>query len=159
MLFRSENRHLEIGEISRSLKELARELNIAVVALSQLSRGVEARENKRPTLSDLRESGNIEQDADVVLLMYREDYYIALNQIKPQNAVYGSFYESSINEKNKKLSPSLVDIAVAKNRNGESGNFVLMFFKAISKFDDLDLPTLSIVRNLQKSHHERKSPK
>lgn len=156
---RHENRHLEIGEISRSLKELARELNIAVVALSQLSRGVEARENKRPTLSDLRESGNIEQDADVVLLMYREDYYIALNQIKPQNAVYGSFYESSINEKNKKLSPSLVDIAVAKNRNGESGNFVLMFFKAISKFDDLDLPTLSIVRNLQKSHHERKSPK
>lgn len=154
---RHENRQIEISEISRSLKELARELNIAVVALSQLSRGVESRENKRPTLSDLRESGSLEQDADVVLLMYREDYYIALNQMKPQNAVYGNFYESSINEKNKKLSPSLVDISVAKNRNGEGGNFVLMFFKAISKFDDLDLPTLSIVRNLQKSHHDRKT--
>ncbi len=152
---RHENRQLEVSEIARSLKELARELDIAVVALSQLSRAVDARENKRPTLSDLRESGSIEQDADVVLLMYREDYYIGLNQIKPQNAVYGNFYESSINEKNKKLSPSLVDINVAKNRNGEDGIFILMFFKAISKFADLDLPTLAIVKSLQKSHLER----
>ncbi|HDR3524584.1 replicative DNA helicase [Bacillus pacificus] len=105
------NRFQEISEISRKLKLLARELNVCVVALSQLSRSVESRQDKRPLLSDLRETGQIEQDADVIMLMYREDYY-----------------------DKETMQKELTEIHVAKHRNGPVGSFKLRFFKEFGRF-------------------------
>jgi replicative DNA helicase len=110
-----ENRQQEISEISRSLKALARELQIPVIAISQLSRAVESRESRRPQLSDLRESGAIEQDADVVVLLMREDYY----EPKPENL-------------------GLAEINIAKQRNGPTGQFKLRFFKEYIRFENLE---------------------
>ncbi len=109
--FRSENRVQEISSISRGLKALARELNVPVLALSQLSRGVEARSDKRPILSDLRESGALEQDADVVMFIYRDE-----------------LYNENTERKN------LADIIVAKHRNGPTGNVTLYFKKELAQF-------------------------
>jgi replicative DNA helicase len=109
------NRVNEISEISRSLKALARELHVPIIALSQLSRAVEQRPNKIPILSDLRESGAIEQDADVVMMMYREDYY-----------------EEDSDR------PGLTDIYIRKHRNGKTGRVELMFKKEQMKFYDID---------------------
>ncbi len=111
---RIDGRQQEVSDISRMLKAAARELNCPVIALSQLSRAVEARTEKKPQLSDLRDSGAIEQDADVVLLLYREDYY-------------------SDNENND-LQDSKADIRVAKNRNGSTGVFHLTFRREITRF-------------------------
>lgn len=111
---RSENRQQEISEISRSLKAMARELNVPVIAVSQLSRAVEQRTPKRPQLSDLRESGAIEQDADLVLLIYREDYY-------------------NLNTSKK----GIAEIIVAKQRNGPIGTVELMFQKDYARFENL----------------------
>ncbi len=108
---RNDSRQQEISEISRSLKSLARELNVPVVALSQLSRGVEARTNKRPMLSDLRESGSLEQDADIVAFLYREDYY---------------------NHETEK--PNITEIIVAKHRNGPVDTVELYFQKEFTRF-------------------------
>ncbi|MCB0044087.1 MAG: replicative DNA helicase [Caldilineaceae bacterium] len=113
---RSENRQQEISYISRSLKGLARELNVPVLALSQLSRAVESRADKRPMLSDLRESGSIEQDADVVLFIYREDYYI--EDTDRQN---------------------IADVIVAKHRHGSTGTISLFFRKELTQFRDLEI--------------------
>ena len=113
---RNENRQQEISYISRSLKALARELNVPILALSQLSRAVEARSDKRPMLSDLRESGSIEQDADVVLFIYREDYY--LEDSDRQN---------------------IADVLVAKHRHGSTGNVSLYFRKELTQFRDLEI--------------------
>ena len=109
------NRVQEISEISRSLKNLARELHLPIIALSQLSRAVESRPSKIPQLSDLRESGAIEQDADVVLMMYREDYY-----------------EEDTDRK------GLTDIFIRKHRNGPTGHIELMFEKEKMRFFDLE---------------------
>ncbi|ERK57074.1 replicative DNA helicase [Gemella bergeri ATCC 700627] len=117
---RTDNRQQEVSEISRSLKQMARELECPVIALSQLSRGVESRQDKRPMMSDLRESGSIEQDADIVSFLYRGDYY--------RNA---DTDESEIQEHN---DVSTVEVIVAKNRNGQTGTAELAFMKRYNKF-------------------------
>jgi replicative DNA helicase len=112
--FGAENRQQEISDISRSLKALARELNIPVIAISQLSRAVELRTDHRPQLSDLRESGAIEQDADVVVLIMREEYY------NPTQDNQG-----------------LAEIIIAKQRNGPVGSMKLAFIKEYTRFENL----------------------
>lgn len=108
------NRFQEISEISRKLKLLARDLNVCIVALSQLSRSVESRQDKRPLLSDLRETGQIEQDADVIMLMYREDYY-----------------------DKETMQKEMTEIHVAKHRNGPVGSFKLRFLKEFGRFVEI----------------------
>lgn len=117
---KGDNRQQEIAEISRGLKSLARELNCPIICLSQLSRLVERRPDKHPMLSDLRESGAIEQDADIVLFIYREDYY--------QN--------EKDKEKNNVENP-VAEIAIAKHRNGQTGGVQLLFVKEHGYFDNL----------------------
>lgn len=114
---RSESRQQEVSEISRSLKQLARELEVPVIALSQLSRGVESRDDKHPRLSDLRESGAIEQDADIVLMLYRESYYDAkAKEIAAQN------------------NSETIEVNIAKHRNGDTGPFNLAFEPSTNAF-------------------------
>jgi replicative DNA helicase len=113
---RTDNRVQEISEISRGLKQLARELNVPVVALSQLSRAVESRSDHRPMLSDLRESGSIEQDADIVMFIYREDKYEEESEKK-----------------------GIAEIIIAKHRNGPVGSVNLRFFDRTARFADLEL--------------------
>jgi replicative DNA helicase len=113
---RSENRVQEISEISRGLKGLARELNVPVIALSQLSRAVETRSDHRPMLSDLRESGSIEQDADIVMFIYRDEKYDENSDKK-----------------------GIAEIIIAKHRNGPVGSINLRFFDRTARFADLEL--------------------
>ena len=112
---RNSTREQEIGEISRSLKILAKELNVPVIALSQLSRGVEKREEKRPMLSDLRESGSIEQDADMVLFLHRDDYY-----------------QDDAEKRN------IAEVIIAKHRAGSTGSVDLLWLPNYTKFTNLD---------------------
>jgi len=110
------NRQAEITDISRSLKKMAMELKVPVIALAQLSRGVEQREDKRPKMSDLRESGSIEQDADIVALLYRDDYYQAVKEL------------------GEAPDPSLSELIIGKHRNGSTGKIDLLFRKSTSTF-------------------------
>ena len=139
---RPENRVQEISNISRTLKSIAKELNIPVLALSQLSRAVEQREDKRPNLADLRESGSIEQDADVVMFVYREEYY--LNKGEPEQKEnetqekYNLRYEMW-QEKLKK-STGTAEVIIAKQRHGPVGIAQVGFEARFTRFMDLALP-------------------
>ncbi len=126
----NDNRVQEISEISRGLKQLAKELNVPVIGLSQLSRAVEQREDKRPQLSDLRESGSIEQDADIVLFIYREDYYLAAKQPGDDHPDFAAWQE----EMNRAYGRA--EVIVAKQRHGSTGKVRLKFESRITKFSD-----------------------
>ena len=120
----SENRVQEISEISRSLKGMARDLNIAVITCSQLSRGVEQRTGHRPVLSDLRDSGSIEQDADIVMFLHREDLYFTEDEWAQQFP-------------DRTYPRNITDLIVAKHRNGPTGNLQLLFRNNFVRFDSL----------------------
>ena len=126
----ADNRVQEISEISRGLKQLAKELNVPVIALSQLSRAVEQREDKRPQLSDLRESGSIEQDADIVLFIYREDYYLAAKQPDEDHPDFAAWQEEMGRAYGR------AEVIVAKQRHGATGKVRLKFDSRITKFTD-----------------------
>jgi replicative DNA helicase len=126
-----DNRVQEISEISRGLKQLAKELDVPVIALSQLSRAVEQREDKRPQLSDLRESGSIEQDADIVLFIYREDYYLAARQPADDHPEIDKWREEMARVY------GLAEIIVAKQRHGSTGKVRVKFDSRITKFSDI----------------------
>jgi replicative DNA helicase len=129
----SENRVQEISEITQGLKSIAKEFNIPVLALSQLSRAVEQREDKRPQLSDLRESGSIEQDADIVIFIYRESYYCERERPTDESS------EKFENWQNKmKAINNEVDIIIAKQRNGPIGNVKLYFEAEYTRFANYD---------------------
>ncbi|MEO8455829.1 MAG: replicative DNA helicase [Sphingomicrobium sp.] len=126
----NENRVQEISEISRGLKQLAKELDLPVIGLSQLSRAVEQREDKRPQLSDLRESGSIEQDADIVLFIYREDYYLAAKQPGDDHPDFAAWQEEMARAYGR------AEVIVAKQRHGSTGKVRLKFDSRITKFSD-----------------------
>lgn len=118
-----ENRQQEVSEISRQLKKLAKELHIPVIALSQLSRSVEQRQDKRPVLSDIRESGSIEQDADIVAFLYREDYYDRGDGDDEEEESAGK--------------DNIIEVIIEKNRSGARGTVELLFTKEFNKFSSI----------------------
>ena len=131
----AESRQQEVSEISRQLKKLAKELACPVIALSQLSRGVEQRQDKRPVLSDIRESGSIEQDADIVSFLYRDDY-TTREQGQEQDAGPGNGAPAQANEELPSLSE--VEVIIEKNRSGPRGTVRLLFNKTYNKFASID---------------------
>ncbi|MBO0707292.1 MAG: DnaB-like helicase C-terminal domain-containing protein, partial [Candidatus Dormibacteraeota bacterium] len=110
------NRVQEVSQISRSMKAIARELRVPIIACSQLSRAPEQRPDKRPILSDLRESGSIEQDADLVMFLYRDDYY----------------------NREKSEKPGVAEVIIAKHRNGPTGSIDLRFIRELTRFENID---------------------
>ena len=134
-----ENRVQEISEITQGLKSVSKELNVPILALSQLSRAVEQREDKRPHLADLRESGTIEQDADVVVFIYRQEYYEERSEPKSAGTESSvSFHERYLKwQENLKKCKNIADIIVAKQRHGPIGSLQLHFNSKFTKFSNL----------------------
>ena len=128
---RAENRVQEITEITKGLKALAKELNVPILALSQLSRGVDSRDDKRPVLSDLRESGSIEQDADVVMFVYREEYYLKSREPEAGTADHAKWFE-----KMEKVSRR-AEVLVEKHRHGATNKIDLFFDDRFTRFSNL----------------------
>jgi replicative DNA helicase len=129
----SENRVLEVGEITRGLKAIAKELAIPVIALSQLSRAVEQREDKRPQLSDLRESGSIEQDADVVMFVYREQYYVEREKPNESDAAKMAEWQNRMTSVH-----NVAEAVIGKQRHGPIGIVEMYFDAQYTRFKDLD---------------------
>ena len=126
-----EGRVQEISEITQGLKALAKELSVPVLALSQLSRAVEHRDDKKPQLADLRESGSIEQDADVVMFVYRETYYLERKEPRPATVEHAE-WQAKMNEVS-----NLAEIIIGKQRHGPTGNIMLEFEAMFTKFKDI----------------------
>jgi replicative DNA helicase len=137
---RPENRVLEISQITQGLKAIAKELNVPVIALSQLSRAVESRDDKRPQLSDLRESGTIEQDADVVMFVYRDEYY--LQQRTPKQTGFDSDdkFQTALDKWQQDMEQvhNKAELFIAKQRHGPTGKIDLFFEGEFTRFADLD---------------------
>ncbi len=127
----AEGRVQEVTEITTSLKALAKELNIPILALSQLSRSVENRDDKRPQLSDLRESGSIEQDADVVMFVFREEYYLRNKEPQPGSDEHFK-WQTAMDAVHGRA-----EIIVGKQRHGPTGTVVLQFKADVTRFSDL----------------------
>ncbi|MGE4295351.1 MAG: replicative DNA helicase [Campylobacterales bacterium] len=134
----NKDRHQEVSDISRGIKMLARELEMPILALSQLNRGLESRHDKRPMLADIRESGAIEQDADMIMFVYREDVYKAREEREKQKRAEseGKEYKTDFREK----AEEEAEIIIAKHRNGETGTVKMVFQKAFTRFVDADHP-------------------
>jgi len=137
---RPENRVQEISQITQALKAIAKELSVPVIALSQLSRQVENREDKRPQLSDLRESGSIEQDADMVMFVYRDDYYEKMREPKLATFDNDGKYEEALEAWKSRMEKAhnKADLIVAKQRHGPTGTIPLFFEAEFTRFGDLD---------------------
>ena len=157
-----DSRQEEVRKISLAIKGMARELKVPVILLSQLSRDVEKRDNRRPMISDLRDSGSIEQDADVIFLIYREDYYSEQRKTQPGAKKPGQMtasdkFEVIKNQKSELLSDatlggaSYVEVHVAKNRNGATGKVPLFFYKEWGKFEQ---PSQSWIDEMQRLNDE-----
>src|SRR5262245_39255138 len=127
-----ENRVQEVTEITTSLKALAKELNVPVLALSQLSRQVENRDDKRPQLSDLRESGSIEQDADVVMFVFREEYYLSNKEPRPGSEEHVKWQVEMAAVHGK------AEVIIGKQRHGPTGTVNLQFEASVTRFDNLE---------------------
>ena len=157
-----DSRQEEVRKISLAIKNMARELKVPVILLSQLSRDVEKRDTKKPMISDLRDSGSIEQDADVIFLLYREDYYSEQRKTQPGMKKPGQMsasdkFEVIKNQKSELLSDaslggaSYVEVHVAKNRNGATGKVPLFFYKEWGKFDQ---PSQAWIDEMQKLNED-----
>jgi replicative DNA helicase len=136
---RQENRVQEVSEITRGLKTLAKELDVPVVALSQLSRAVEQREDKRPQLADLRESGSIEQDADVVMFIYRDDYYLMREEPKRRDNETNEHFNQRFDDWKQRCEQNFgkAEVIIAKQRHGPTGIVRLAFEGQFTKFGNL----------------------
>ena len=130
------DRHQEVSEISRGLKMIARELEMPIIALSQLNRSLESRSDRRPMLSDLRGSGSIEQDADIILFVYRDAVYKQKDEKEKEEAAKkeGTTYKSSFVPRNEEEA----EIIIGKQRNGPTGTIKLVFQKHCTRFVDAD---------------------
>ncbi len=156
----NQDRHLQVSDISRGLKMLARELEMPIVALSQLNRGLESRNDKRPMLSDIRESGSIEQDADIILFVYRDDVYLYKEEKEREKAAKaeGKEFVSEYIEKEEEEA----EIIIGKQRNGPTGHVKLIFQKKLTRF--IDRPPFSagietVYENIDTSSAQMDVPK